>query len=116
MKPSSIKAKGRNAENIVVRYLSRWWPNVERRRLAGVHDRGDITGIPDTVIEVKSGARIDLPAWLAELAAEMQNDGARYGAVAVKPKGTQNPDEFYWVMPSAVFVTMLADALQGREQ
>ena len=100
----------------MVGYLSRWWPNVERRRLAGVHDRGDITGIPDTVVEVKSGARIDLPAWLAEVAAEMQNDGARYGAVGIKPKGTQNPDEFYWVMPSAVFVTLLADALQGRER
>jgi len=57
MTPQSIKAKGRNAENQFVKFLSAWWPSVERRRLAGVHDRGDIAGVPDTVIEVKSGAR-----------------------------------------------------------
>ena len=50
MNPSSIKAKGRNAENQFVQFLSRQWPMVERRRLNGVHDRGDIAGVPDTVV------------------------------------------------------------------
>jgi hypothetical protein len=110
MNPSSIKAKGRAAENQMVTFLSRWWPTVERRRLAGVLDRGDIAGVPDTVIEVKSGARMDLPGWLRELEVEMANDGARYGCVAIKPRGTTDGARFYCVMTGDQFVTLLRAA------
>lgn len=116
MNPSSIKAKGRNAENQFVTFLRELWPNVERRRLAGVLDRGDIAGVPDTVVEVKSGARIDLPGWLRELETEMANDDARYGCVAIKPKGTTDGSRFYCVMTGDLFARLLADALQGREE
>ena len=112
MNPSSIKAKGRNAENQFVTFLSRWWPTVERRRLNGVHDRGDVAGVPHTVVEVKSGARMDLPGWLRELEVEMTNDGARYGCVAIKPKGTTDGGRFYCVMTGDQFATLLRDALK----
>lgn len=113
MTPQSIKAKGRNAENQFVKFLSAWWPSVERRRLAGVHDRGDIAGVPDTVIEVKSGAKLDLPGWLRELEAEMVNDDARFGCVAVKPRGVTDGSRFYCVMTGDQFVTLLR-AAQGE--
>lgn len=113
VKPASIKAKGRAGENQMVTYLRRWWPQAERRRLAGIHDRGDIAGVPDTVIEVKSAAKIDLPGWLRELEREQLNDGARYGCVAIKPKGTTNGADFYCVMTGAAFVQLLQDALGG---
>jgi len=116
MNSQSIKAKGRKAENLFVGFLSRFWPNVERRRLAGVADRGDIAGVPDTVIEVKSGARLDLPGWLRELDAEMVNDGARYGCVAIKPNRVTDGADFYCVMTGEQFARLLADALNGREQ
>lgn len=112
MTPQSIKAKGRNAENMFVRFLSEWWPSVERRRLAGVHDRGDIAGVPDTVIEVKSGAKLDLPGWLRELEVEMANDDARFGCVAVKPRGVTDGSRFYCVMTGSQFVELL-QAAQG---
>ena len=112
MNPSSIKAKGRAAENQMVTFLSRWWPTVERRRLAGVLDRGDIAGVPNTVIEVKSGARLDLPGWLRELHAEMLNDDARYGCVAIKPNRVTDGGEFYCVMTGEQFARLLGDALQ----
>lgn len=111
MKPASIKAKGRNAENQMVTFLSRWWPMVERRRLNGVHDRGDIAGIPRTVVEVKSGAKLDLPGWLRELDREMTNDGADFGCVAIKPRGTTDGAQFYCVMTGDQFVTLLRAAL-----
>jgi hypothetical protein len=111
MNPSAIKAKGRAAENQMVQFLSRWWPMVERRRLAGVADRGDIAGIPRTVIEVKSGARMDLPGWLRELEVEMGNDGAEFGCVAVKPRGTTDGAKFYCVMTGDQFVHLLRAAL-----
>jgi len=109
--PASIKAKGRAGENQMVAYLRRWWPQAERRRLAGIHDRGDIAGIPNTVIEVKSAAKLDLPGWLRELEKEQSNDGARYGCVAIKPRGTTNGADFYCVMRGAAFVELLGDAL-----
>jgi hypothetical protein len=112
MNPSAIKAKGRNAENQMVQFLSRWWPSVERRRLAGVADRGDIAGIPRTVIEVKSGARMDLPGWLRELEVEMANDGAEYGCVAIKPRGTTDGGRFYCVMTGDQFAHLLRAALK----
>ena len=112
MTPASIKAKGRNAENMFVKFLSAWGPSVERRRLAGVHDRGDIAGVPDTVVEVKSGAKLDLPGWLRELEVEMANDGARFGCVAVKPRGVTDGSRFYCVMTGAQFVELLR-AAQG---
>ena len=115
MNSQSIKAKGRRAENLFVEFLTEFWPNVERRRLAGVADRGDIAGVPDTVIEVKSGARMDLPGWLRELEVEMANDGARFGCVAVKPRGTTDGAKFYCVMTGDQFVTLLRAAL-GDDQ
>jgi hypothetical protein len=98
MTPQSIKQKGRNAENLVVEFLRQWWPQVERRRLAGVHDRGDIAGVPGTVIEVKSGAKIDLAGWLKELDREVANDNARHGVLVVKPRGTTDATQFYAVV------------------
>lgn len=50
------KARGTAAETAVVRYLRRWWPNVERRALAGNADKGDLTGIPGVTILVRSVA------------------------------------------------------------
>lgn len=98
MKSASIKAKGRAAENAVAEFMGRFWPGVERRRLNGVHDRGDIAGVPYTVVEVKSGVKLDLPGWLGEAERERVNDGAAFGVVVVKPKGVTDAGEFYAVM------------------
>ena len=111
MTPQSIKAKGRTGENQFVAFLRRRWPAAERRRLAGIHDRGDVAGVPDTVIEVKSAARLDLPGWLRELDVEMANDGARYGCVAIKPKGITDGKDFYCVMRGEQFAAMLEELL-----
>lgn len=109
MKSASIKAKGRNAENQFVAFLKERWPLAERRRLTGQHDRGDVSGVPRTVIEVKSGAKLDLPGWLRELETEMQNDGAEYGCVAIKPRGTTDGARYYCVMTGEMFVRMLEE-------
>ena len=115
MKPASIKAKGRLAENLFVDFLRARWPMAERRRLNGVLDRGDVSGVPQTVIEVKSGAKLDLPGWLRELDVEMVNDGARFGCVAVKPRGVTDGSRFYCVMTGSQFVELLRAAQRGSE-
>lgn len=81
-------AKGTRAETAVVQWLqAHGRPHVERRALQGTRDRGDIAGIPGVVLEVKAGARLEIPRWLAETETEQVNDGAAMGLLIVKPKG-----------------------------
>lgn len=48
------KDKGTWAETRVTEFLrDNGWPYAERRALAGVTDKGDITGCPGLVFEVK---------------------------------------------------------------
>jgi hypothetical protein len=100
MKPATAKSKGRETENLLVAWLiARTGLPVERRRLAGTNDKGDLTGIPDFCGEVKSGAAIDLPGWLRQLDVEMINSNASMGAVFVRPKSKPNVEDWYVVLP-----------------
>lgn len=84
---SKNKQKGTLAETAVVDYLRLWFPGVERRALAGVNDRGDVAGIPRTVLEVKNHGVYDFPAWLREAQVEADNASAKFYASVVKPRG-----------------------------
>jgi hypothetical protein len=110
VKPSTAKAKGAATEQAFCDYLSAWVPHVERRHLSGAFDRGDIAGVPGVVFEVKSGARMALSTWLAELEVEMVNDGADTGAVVVRPKGKPRPEDWFAALPLPLYVQLLVDA------
>jgi len=85
---SKNKAKGTAAETALVNWLKEnGYENAERRALSGKADRGDIAGVSNRVIEVKSGSRLEIPAWLKETEAERINDGALAGYLVIKPKG-----------------------------
>jgi hypothetical protein len=100
MNPATAKTKGRQTESLLVDWLTRHGvPYAERRRLAGVLDRGDIAGWVGVCVEVKSGGRIDLGGWMRELAHEQTNDHADLGLLVIRPKGKPNPDDWYAVMP-----------------
>lgn len=107
---SASKQKGTAAETAVVRYLqANGFPHVERRALAGVNDRGDISGIPGVVLEVKNCKRIELAGWLDELEAEMTNAGAYIGAVVHKRRGTTDPGKWFATLPFSVLVDLLRE-------
>lgn len=110
--PTYNKAKGARAERDHCDWLRRnGFPHAEPRRLAGAHDRGDVTGIPGAVVEVKSGARVDLPGWLRELETEIRNvPSAQIGWLAVRLKGRPNPDDWAIVVPPWVLLTLLEQA------
>lgn len=111
MKPATAKAKGAATEAAVVAWMqANGAPYVERRHLNGSHDRGDITGLPGVVVEVKSGARLDIAGWLEELAVEMRNADAVQGAVTVRPKGKPNPQDWFAVLPLPLWWQLLKDA------
>lgn len=110
---SASRKKGTAAESVVVEHIrAAGWPHAERRAANGTTDRGDIAGIPGVVLEVKSGARLELPAWLKETEVERVNDGAAYGLLIVKPKGVGTTRVGDWpvVLPLSAAVRLLKEA------
>lgn len=111
MKPNTAKRKGAATEQSWVGYLTQMgWPHAERRHLAGTADRGDIAGCPGVTVEVKSGARLALAQWMAELEAEMANDRTEVGYVAIRPPKRPQPQQWWCVVPAPVLLRLLKDA------
>ena len=105
------KQKGTLAEVGVVKALqSAGWPHVERRALGGSQDRGDIAGLPGVVIEVKNCKTMALGAWLREAEVERRNDGAEYGVVWHKLRGTTDAAAWSVSMTGETFMRLLKDA------
>ena len=105
MRPKDI---GTRAETAVVDYLRRCgFPNVERRALAGVNDRGDIAGLPGVVIEVKDHGRMELATWLNEAQAEAR--GLDVGVVWHKRRGKGSPADWIVSMGGTEFVMFLKE-------
>jgi hypothetical protein len=108
---SKQKQKGTAAETAVVRWLSgRKWNKIERRSLSGANDRGDITGIPKVVIEVKNHSRMELAQWVRELEVEISNDKAETGVVIHKKRGTTDVGEWYATLPVQRWFDLLEKA------
>ena len=104
------KAKGTSAETAVVRFLRTiGFIHAERRTLNGILDRGDITGIPGVVIEVKNCARQELAAWVAEAERERDNDHASLGVVWHKRRGKTDPAHWFVTMSGAQFAALLRE-------
>lgn len=99
----SAKKAGASFEQDVATYLAERLdqPAIERRRLTGSNDRGDISGMfldgHRVVVECKNyGGRIDLATWIKELETEMVNDQASIGFIVAKRKGVTAPGK-QWV-------------------
>jgi hypothetical protein len=109
---STVKAKGRETENLFVSWLnSKFGMSAERRRLKGTQDEGDITGWDGVCVEVKSasGSTVNITGWLRELAAEIQNSGADVGFIAARPKGKPDPEDWYAIIPLPALVDLLME-------
>lgn len=111
---SASKAKGSSAERAVVEHLrANGWPHAERRLAGSSKDRGDVAGVVGVVIEVKSCARTELAAWLAEAEQERTNDGADLGVVWHKRRGKGSAADWFVTMDGATFTRLLAAAGYG---
>lgn len=112
MTPQSAKAKGRAWETACALWLidHDYYPDAERRRLEGVEDRGDLAGIPGTVIECKNERTYHPQQWLREAEVERLNDGAPVGAVWFKFNGKPNPGDGAILLTPAVFFDLLRRA------
>jgi Holliday junction resolvase len=108
---SKSKAKGTTAEREVVRYLQQWWPAAERRALSGNKDKGDVAGIPGTVIEVKAAARLELAAWRRETWTEMENAEAVHCILVVK-----RPRKSVWQWDAYIPNVLLPITMDGDDE
>jgi len=109
---SKSKRKGTLAESAVVDYLRRTFSMAERRALQGAKDRGDVSGIPKVVIEIKNHASYKLPEWMRETKVEQANDNAEIGILVIKPNGVgvSNVQDWWSVVPLETMVKLLKDA------
>lgn len=112
------KQKGTAAESAVVSFLrDNGYPYAERLALQGGKDRGDITGIPGIVIEVKACQEYTFSSWLAEAEVERENAQADFGFVVAKPRlvGTTRTGQWYALMYQKDWWDLIREAhLEGR--
>ena len=110
---ASAKKAGTSFETLVANYLALHVDDrVERRRLSGLGDRGDISGLRHmgerVVIETKNyGGQLKPTEWTEEAHIEAGNDDALVGIVVAKRRGTSNPGEQWVLMTLADLVALL---------
>mgnify|MGYP004453944351 FL=1 len=105
----AIKAKGRDAENLVVEFLKDQGLRAACRvRGMGIRDRGDIGGIPGWMIEVKNEAKRSDSLYMAEVERQVENSQEPFGCCIIKRRGTRDVGEWYAEMP----VWMLAKIIE----
>lgn len=108
---SKSKAKGTAFETLIVNYLREFYPNVERRTLSGVHDKGDIAGTNKKLIwECKDHKTLNFSGWLKEAEIERGNANAEYGIVVAKRRGHGDPGSQYVVLTLESMVQLLKKA------
>lgn len=98
---------------IVEALIEGGWPYVERRRLSGNKDRGDIAGIPGIVIEAKAAKTFTLAGWLDEAHTERDNDDADLGFVWFKRRGKASAADGFVLMDGHTVMMLLTAAGYG---
>lgn len=104
------KAKGSQWERDVVKFLKPWFPYIERAYGAGRQDdRGDLTGTPGIVWELKNWEKFDLAGWMDEAWTERVNAKARLSIVVAKRRG-HAPAHAYAILPLEDMAMILKEA------
>ena len=107
------KRKGDRAERDLVAWLqNNGWPHVDRSLGAGRSaDRGDVTGIPGTVIQVKDQKQIRVAEWLSETLAQTRAARADRGFLVLKRRQTASPARWFVVCELEALNGLLLDAI-----
>ena len=110
---NSAKAAGQRLETLISAYLNTHVDDrIERRRMSGANDRGDISGLRHMgqriVLECKDyGGQLKPGPWVEEAGRERGNDDAGVGLVVAKRRGTTAPGEQFVLMTLADLVALL---------
>lgn len=116
---SKSKQKGTLAETAVAEYLKTFWNQIERRALSGKFDKGDIAGVPFSIMEIKNHKSYKIPQWMDETEQERINADTQYGILVVKPNrvGVTKVGKWWAVLPLEQIAGLLAELerLRARE-
>ena len=111
---ATAKQAGTAFETLIAGYLAEHVSEfIERRRLTGAADRGDLGGVRCTgggrvIAECKNhGGRVSVGPWLTEAGIERGNDDAAAGVVVAKRRGTTDPGEQIVLMTVDDLVALL---------
>jgi hypothetical protein len=105
---TASKKRGTAFESAVVAWLrANGRPQVERRALNGARDRGDIAGLPNSVLECKATSRLDLAGAVDEARVEAANAGVDLYAAVIKRRGRGDPGDAYVVTDLRTWNRML---------
>jgi len=107
---SKSKAKGTAFERLIADHLAQYWPFADRAPLTGNKDRGDISGTPGIVWELKNAKTLRLSEWLDEAETERDNASAEVGVLVVKRRGYARPGDQYAVVSLADMIFLLREA------
>lgn len=113
---SSAKAAGTAHEKTVADFLAAALDDdrIERRRLNGAKDRGDIAAVrvhgQRVVIEAKNRRDWRPGEWLRKAETERQNDNALVGLVVAKRHGVADPGQQIVLMTLADLVAIITGA------
>lgn len=114
---SKAKQKGTLAETAVADFFKQTFPTVERRALSGTQDKGDIAGVPGSVIEVKNQRTYKIQEWMRETETERINAGATLGILVIKPVGVGVANvNHWWAVVSLETITKLIKDLESAER
>ena len=98
--PQTARKAGPKFEQDVVTWLAQVLGDdrIERRRMNGKNDRGDVTGLriwgKRAVLECKDyGGQVKVGPWLNEAEIERGNDDAMFAAVVAKRRGKGDPGD-----------------------
>lgn len=111
------KKKGTRGENLAVEFLAaELGPQVERRALSGVNDRGDVAGIEGVVVEVKWCADLQLGAFMREAEIEAVRGGMALPVLMHNRRQARTRDNYatvpWWVL--RYFLRLHVDELARR--
>ena len=118
---ASAKKAGTQMETLVAKYLAEHLDDrIERRRLAGSKDRGDVAGLRHMgqriAVEVKNTSRINLAAWATEAEIARGNDDSVAGIVVHKRHGKGQAADQWVTMTLADFVALLTGSRDHLEK
>jgi len=112
---SKLKQKGTLAETAVADYLRQTFPAVERRALAGVNDKGDLSNVPFSVVEVKNQRSYKIHEWMKETEIERINAGEEFGVLVIKPNGVGVANVHkWWAVVSLDTISALIEELRVK--
>lgn len=109
----TAKDAGTRMETLVAGYLAEHVDDrIERRRLTGSKDRGDLSGLRHMggrlVAQVKDyGGQVQVGPWLNEVEVQRGNDDALAGFVIAKRRGTTDPGDQIVLMTLRDLVALL---------